>query len=375
MSHALSALDHAIRGDPSGLSFLEKTSSIYVLDVATTPGQPTIYGWWNFLNDALNEVERFESTGRQHATISNLDGHVRLLATITRRVARRPPSSDRRLVSTCLSNASMSSMHLFANEQLAPSLLQRNDELRERNMGRIAAIVFDYSFHRKSYNVQFGEHPSSFSDAVAMEQLCGALAANAISSGPGAVRHLVSDWVVPSSDSLPPLAVVSIMSYIAGEAMGKGCPAGTKEVISSLVPSVFTRSLGPILIDSLRESDESRGDDAMEDTTDGEGGSSSSILHRTAAMALIALESWCNANSIGSVNLRSIFSSTNVSSLYTRGTVCVCITSCIKVASDLIDTSYLPCAMALDILLTDQHPRSYSRCPIFLCRNHDRCCI
>ena len=50
MSHAIDILDNALRGDPGGISFLEQTASIYVLDVATTPGQPKTYGWWVSLN-------------------------------------------------------------------------------------------------------------------------------------------------------------------------------------------------------------------------------------------------------------------------------------------------------------------------------------
>ncbi|KAL7530460.1 hypothetical protein ACHAXR_006117, partial [Thalassiosira sp. AJA248-18] len=351
MSHALNALDHAIRGDPGGLSFLEQTASIYVLDAATTPGHPTTYGWWNFLNDALNEVERYESEGalRQYnVAISNLDGHVRLLATITRRVARRPPASDRRLVGTCLSNASMSHMNLLANAEMAQSLLGNNAELRERNMGRIAAIVFDYSLHRKNNtmnnnnnnNMQYPR--SAFSDPVAMEQLCGAVAANAVSSGPVAVRHLVSDWIVPSIDSLPPLAAVAIISYIAVEAMGKGCPAGTKDMITSLVPSVFKCALGPILIDSLRESDE-RGDDAMVETSgsSSSGGGSTNIEHRTAALALRAIESWCQANSIGAVKLRSTFSSTNV-----RQVLETCM--CVNILEAIADALYSNAEVMID---------------------------
>jgi hypothetical protein len=354
MSHALSVLDRAIRGDPDGLSFLERTTSIYVLDAATTPGRPNTYGWWNFLNDALNDAERRESEEqerelssrhndnhhRRHhhhhhhhhhpSTMSNLDAHVRLLATVTRRVARRTPSSDRRLIGTCLANASTSRMDLLSSGDVARGLLEYNDELRGRNMGRIAAIVFDFSYHRRRRSQGGGGRigggiydddddcrpRSAFSDPVAMEQLCGALAANAVSSGPAAVRHLVSDWIVPSIDTLPAVAVVTVLSYIAVEAMEEDCPVGTMELLHSLVPSVFERALGPILIDSLRESDE-RGDDAMVETGGGGGGGYASgggnDEHRTvASFAMRSLDSWCKANSIGAVKLRSIFSRTNV---------------------------------------------------------------
>ena len=48
--HAIDILDNALQGDPGGISFLEQTVSIYVLDVATSPDQPKTYGWWVSLN-------------------------------------------------------------------------------------------------------------------------------------------------------------------------------------------------------------------------------------------------------------------------------------------------------------------------------------
>ncbi|KAL3802827.1 hypothetical protein HJC23_007604 [Cyclotella cryptica] len=322
MSHALNALDHALRGDPSGLSFLEQTASIYVLD-ATKPGHPTTFGWWNFLNDALNEVERYEegtasnnpayaSTTSAYPTsnrnVNPLDPHVRLLATITRRIARRPPSSDRRLIGTCLANASMTHMQLLANPETSRSLLQNNDHLREMDMGRIAAIVFDYSFHGKRRNDNMIH--SAFSDAVAMEQLCGVIAANAVSTGPNAVRHLVSNWIVPSCESLPSLSVAAILSQVAMETMGKSCPLGVRAVVKDCVSSVFVKALGPLLVESLRESEEGvdEGDRTMLDAGE-------NWNHRTAAIALKAFDAWCKATSVGAVQLQHIFASTNINVL------------------------------------------------------------
>lgn len=300
MSHALSAIDLALRGDAGGLSFLERTAAIYVLDAATTPGKPTTYGWWNFLNDALNEVERYEAS----SSPPDLGSHVRLLATITRRVARRPPSSDRRLIGTCLANASMSHMHLLASPEIGQFLVQNNDEMRERNMGRIASIVFDFSFYRTN-----SIRRSAFSDPVALEQFCGVVAANAVSTGPDAVKYLIADWIVPSIESLPPYAVVAMMSHISVEAMGKGCPVGTKAVVQSLLETVLKKAVGPLMTDALRESD--GGDSALGigDTAP----SGAKMSQRIAALSFKALESWCKSTSTGIVQLRQIFSSTNVS--------------------------------------------------------------
>ena len=314
MSHALNALDHALRGDPSGLSYLERTASIYVLD-ATTPGHPTTYGWWDFLNNALNEIERYEEGSAlnnpayasaagvtpNNGNANPLDPHVRLLATITRRMARRPPSSDRRLIGTCLANASMTHLAVLSNPETSRALLLNNGQLRERDMGRIAAIVFDYSFHRKRTTNTVS---SAFSDPVAMEMMCGVIAANAVSTGPNAVRHLVSNWIVPSFDSLPSFSVAAILNYVANESTGKGCPVGVKEVMKECVPAVFVKALGPLLVETLRESEES--DESMIN-------SGQNINHRIAAMTLRAFDSWCKASSIGAVQLRSKFGSTKVS--------------------------------------------------------------
>jgi hypothetical protein len=193
-------------------------------------------------------------------------------------------------------------MSLLANTDMAQSLLANNYELRERNMGRIAAIVFDYSFHNQSRNngSQYNHHRrSAFSDPVVMEQLCGVLAANAVATGPAAVRHMMSDWILPSIETLPIFAAVAVLYNIAVEAVGKSSPVGTKNVIQSLVSTVFKRALGPILVDSLRDGDERQG------------GSSGNSEHRVAALALRSIEVWCKTNSIGAVELRGIFSSTN----------------------------------------------------------------
>ena len=313
MFHALDALDHALRGEPTGLSFLEQTASIYVLD-ATTPGHPTTYGWWNFLNNALNEVERYEEgaslNNPAYASVASgsfspsvntnpLDPHVRLLATITRRMARRPTSSDRRLISTCLANASSAHLTLLANPETTRALLQNNEQLRERDMGRIAAIVFDYSFHCQRQDTN--RIQSAFSDPVVMEMMCGVIAANAVSSGPNAVRHLVSHWIVPSCDALPSFSVAAILDHVARETMGKVCPLGIRELIKECSSVVFVNALGPLLTEALRESED--GDESIRVNSN----------HRTAAAALKAFNSWCKATSIGAVQLRNIFSSTNVS--------------------------------------------------------------
>jgi len=215
--------------------------------------------------------------------------------------------SDRRLLGVCLSNASRSNLSLLNNDAIVQSLVRNNDELRQRCMGRISTIIFDHSFHQNN------AHFSAFADPIAMESLCGVVSCNAISSGPEAARHLVSDWIVPSVESLPPLAVVAVMNYIAIESMSKSCPVGTHDMIKKLVQPTFQCTLGPILIESLPENDQ----------------------HRTTALALKAIDAWCNANTIGFVKLRSILSSVLeaiANALYSNSNIII------DAVSDLIET-------------------------------------
>lgn len=60
-NHTLDFLDRAMRGDPNALAFLEQTASIYIFDTASDPGRAQVYGCWDFLHHALNEVERYEA--------------------------------------------------------------------------------------------------------------------------------------------------------------------------------------------------------------------------------------------------------------------------------------------------------------------------
>ncbi len=153
------------------------------------------------------------------------------------------------------------------------------------------------NYHNGSIDVmtQYNHHQrSAFSDPVVMEQLCGVLAANAMASVP---RHLVSDWILPSIDTLPTFAVVAVMYNIAAEAMWASSPVGTKDnVMQSLVSSVFERALSLIMVDSLRECD------------DGQGGTNDNTEYSVAAVALRSFEVWCKLNSIRAIQLQEIFS-------------------------------------------------------------------
>lgn len=329
MEPALNMLDRALHGDSGALSFLEKTASIYILD-ATNASAPTTYGCWDFLNQALSEVERFEQTqlGRQHQHILRLEGHVQLLCTMSRKAARRSPYSDRRLIGICLSNAAVNCRNS------AQALIDLNCQTRERVMGRIAAMAFDFSFHRQRPE----QYSSAFANPVAMESLCAIIAANSISNGPAAVRDFVLDWIIPSMSNFPPFAVASVVLHLAVESMGNGAPAGTEEILRNLSAPIITKVIGPLLTDSLRESD-------VKDTEVGDGawvnqgGFKMTRNQRLAAVSMRALERWCASTSITISDLNQICSGTKIiiaevisDSLYSHAE------SIIDAAAELLDT-------------------------------------
>ena len=64
MEPALNILNRALSGESGAISFIEKTSSIYIL-VVTNSEAPKTYGCWDFLNQALNEVDCYEQMQKQ----------------------------------------------------------------------------------------------------------------------------------------------------------------------------------------------------------------------------------------------------------------------------------------------------------------------
>ncbi len=312
MDPALAILDRALKGDVGALSFLERTASIYIFD--GTNRQPKICGAWDFLSQALTEVERYEarissSVFPPGSIIPNLEGHVQLLATMSRRAARRSPISDQKLVEVCLSNAAY-----HGSAEQARHLIDSNRHMREREMGRLAAMVFDFSYHRPSSYTQQQQqsgalsYQSAFSNYVAMENLCTVVAANAISTGPHEFVNLVSAWIVPSIDNLPPYAVASVTCHLAGEAMGKGAPEGIGDALKSkLFEPVVSKVLSPMLQEAVRESDYS--DDKF-------GGKLKN--QRIALMVLKALERWSAATACSLVRIKQVCLNSNVCTLLCR---------------------------------------------------------
>jgi hypothetical protein len=388
MEPALNALHRSLQGDPGARSFLDRTCSIYVLD-ATDITNPKTYACWNFIQQALNEIERVESAAAAASQQDHdnddvlvlpheLQAHVQLLSTMALRVARRSNAIDKELVATCISNAAK----YTASHHECQRLIDLNLELRDIVMGRIAAMAFDDSFHRPNTTVtstttrttrttrtQFTatttttstttdddddqqqqqqpssvyrhphrqNHPSSsssssssaFSDYQVMETFCAVLAANAVSNGPTAVHHLVMEWMVPSSQSLPPYALACVTLHLAEEALRKSAPAGTQDMLQRLSNSVMAFVLAPILRDAIKEEEEEEDESFTNENTSaaaaatggGGGGRSSSntnflSLHernnRIASVCLRAMDRWCTATDLSLAQIKHICSKVQV---------------------------------------------------------------
>ena len=305
MEPALDVIGRSLQGDAGACSFLDRTSSIYVLD-ATDPAKPKTYGCWNFIHQAMNEVERYEAnyarTNQIHALQNGagLDSHVKLLATMALRVARRAPDVDRSLVFTCVRNAGE---QFNGTPEQSQWLIDLNLELREIVMGRIAAMAFDFSFHRRD-----GAHGhSAFANPIVMEIFCAVLASNAVSSGPLAVQHFVTEWIVPSATTLPPFAVSCVTLHLALEALRKAAPAGTKDMLQQLSASIVAAVVAPVFLDSVS------GDSSA--AAAAEAGDQHEKNNQIAAICIRALERWCMATDLSLAQIKHICSKVGVSVL------------------------------------------------------------
>jgi hypothetical protein len=288
MEPALDVLNRALQGDPGARSFLDRTTSIYVLD-ATDVSKSKTYGCWNFIHQAINEVERAEAV----PTAAKLFPQVQLLASMALRVARRSNALDKHLVATCIQNASK--YHGSANE--AEKLIEINVEIRDIVMGRIAALALDPSFHRHTSS-------SAFSDTVVMETFCAVLAANAVSNGPSAVNHLVSEWIVPCAENLPPFCLACVTLHLAIEASSKSAPENTQDMLQQLSSTVMAGVLAPVLAEAVKESDPN-GDNSS-------GLSFHERNSRIAALSLRAIDQWCFVTDLSLAQIKHVCSKVQV---------------------------------------------------------------
>jgi hypothetical protein len=290
MDPALSMLDKALKGDSGSLLFLERVASIYVFD-GSNPSNQMIGGAWDFLNQALSEIERYEATKEGRLDYIPLDAHLQLLATMSRKAARRSPTDDQKLVEVCLANAAQ----YCGSTEHAMHLIHQNNQNRIKVMGRVASLVFDFTNYRKTdHHVQ-----TALSNPVSMDTLCALVAANTVSSGPQEFLNLILGWIIPMIHNLPPFAVASIVYHLAVETLGKGAPSGSLETLKNkLFEPCISKILAPMLLQSVGDNEE-------------EG--NRSISHRSAAMTLKAIERWCSAAGCNILRLKTIGQSVNVS--------------------------------------------------------------
>lgn len=287
---ALDVINRALEGDSGARSFLERTTSIYVLDL-TDSSKPKTYGCWNFIHQAMNEVERYEANLSNDAVFvsraSVLVNHARLLATMAHRVAKRSPATDKALVCTAIANAAEYS----GTESQSQWLVDLNLELREIVVGRIASMAFDFSFHRRSQH-------SAFADRVVMDTFCAILSANAVTSGPATIRQFATEWIIPSCDNLPAFAVTSVLMHLGIEATRRSAPAGTKETLQQLSVQAMSVILVPLLGESVSEipaeSERTPADDA-----------------KIASICLRAIKAWCDATDLSLPQIKHICSKVN----------------------------------------------------------------
>ncbi|KAL7579114.1 hypothetical protein ACA910_019144 [Epithemia clementina (nom. ined.)] len=322
MEPALDVIGRTLHGDSGARAFLERTSSIYVLDV-TDPQNPKTYGCWNFIHQALNEVERYESSmngkinqvqhnnnngvssnGYHAPPVESLVPHVRLLASMALRVARRSHKGDRAIVRTCIANAS----DYHCSPSQAQWLFDLNLELREIVMGRIAAIAFDFSYHRHNAAAENSHSialTSAFADGVIMDTFSAVLAANAVASGPAAVRHFATEWIIPSSRNIPVLALVSVTHHLALEGMRRTAPAGTIDMLQQLSVPICSMVIVPAMAEAASDNNEE-----LESKDNQSGAQQSASVHannsRILAKALMALDMWCGATTLTLPQLRHI---------------------------------------------------------------------
>ena len=209
---------------------------------------PKIFGCWNFLHQAMNEIERFEdeqnhmasnNTGSQPALLAE----TRLLAEFAVKVSRRSDELDRQKVATCVENfcgsstarrsASSASLASAGGKEnatndsssdanndsqpkgrldtsksddtesqhdirvLLPHLVRSNAEIREIVTGRIAA--FSFNGGQPTSPLATGTTPTAFADPLVVETFCRFLAANAVSNGAERLGRFLNDWIIPAA--------------------------------------------------------------------------------------------------------------------------------------------------------------------------------
>jgi hypothetical protein len=160
-----------------------------------------------------------------------------------------------------------------------------------------------------------------------METFCAVLAANAVSNGPSAVNHLVSEWIVPSAANLPPFCLACVTLHLALEASRKTAPIHTQDMLQRLSNIVMASVLAPVLVETITEKNATT--TTTEDNTSPNGSVLSRHEHnsRIAALSLRAMDQWCAVTDLSLAQIRHICSKVKVR------------TACLLVASSELDAT------------------------------------
>lgn len=301
METALEILDRALKGEASARQCIERTSSVYVLDL-TNASHPKIIGCWDFIHQALNEIERKETYSTANGGGESMDSastaepilvdHARLLSKAALRVARRSLQSDTALVCTAIANATS------FNEEQTSWLVDSNLKLRDIVMGRIAAMAFDFNYHRKPP----ARPRSACADPIVMDTFAAILSANSVVSGPAAIHKFATEWIIPSSKTLPSFAVAAVVCHLGTEGARRSVPFGTQEMLQQLSAQMMGDVLVPMLSEAMSEcSDE-----------DGDGVSQHRESSRLATICLRAMKAWCDVTELSLPQIKHICSKCDV---------------------------------------------------------------
>eukprot|EP00529_Nitzschia_sp_RCC80_P003307 CAMPEP_0113519012 /NCGR_PEP_ID=MMETSP0014_2-20120614/43291_1 /TAXON_ID=2857 /ORGANISM="Nitzschia sp." /LENGTH=1102 /DNA_ID=CAMNT_0000416699 /DNA_START=565 /DNA_END=3873 /DNA_ORIENTATION=- /assembly_acc=CAM_ASM_000159 len=315
MTTAIDVVTRALQGDNGARSFLEQTCSIYVLDMSRT--EPKILGCWTFLQEGLNELDRYESSsssasasasasasvsrggGRRpaHTGGPSLLAPAKLLAEMGLCVSRRSNEDDDALVRTCMENGRM--------HGLTTDTVQANGELRERVIARMAALAFDGNE---------SDDEISLTQPIIREAFSAAIAANAVSNLQ--IEEFVG-WIMSNKRSLPPFAVACVLRHVSVEASFHAHQSSSNdtdsniETLQKLSTRVVSELLGPIWRDTIHTIHT----DEMRSGTPAEASSCSDRIQknsRTASKTLEAIAAWSRVTGLSLPSLRHLLKQADI---------------------------------------------------------------
>jgi hypothetical protein len=266
---------------------------------------------YNNINDDTLSMES-ESNDTPSTIIQQQLQVLLLLAQVAVKVARRSNLADRQLVLTCLENYYGHPHHNHNNNHknyrsITQQLVEENAQLRDIVMGRIAAFAMDPSSLQRQQQQQETTHTA----VSVLDTFHQAMAAHAVSNHN--VKHLILDWMIPSSQQLPRYSLACIVRSIAQEVTAT-MPVNGQVVSTSSVPllptlqqlsmPVMTQLLGPVL-QLCVHNQQTKEDDQDNDSPN----VSNIMLATTVVTALQALQAWCTVTDLSIAQVQHLCNS------------------------------------------------------------------